>query len=200
MNGFQYNLTPNNYQELIATLTVQVAIQFEKAIFKTNFSRVGFSSFKFNSSYQRSITLDFSWLITFYDSFEQLGALQLDKELRALITYLSAATTWTIRDRFTRLTQIVTILNLESLSEISEYWGPNTGSITWRLTPSEVRKILALRWIQILIDPFHDKKNKQNKQTKEPIESFVLRRGKGIRINFNSFLSFITELISDSKK
>lgn len=113
MNGFQYNLTPNNYQELIATLTVQVAIQFEKAIFKTNFSR--------------------------------LGALQLDKELRALITYLSAATTWTIRDRFTRLTQIVTILNLESLSEISEYWGPNTGSITWRLTPSEVRKILALR-------------------------------------------------------
>nr|CAG4642373.1 EOG090X02VY [Evadne anonyx] len=113
MNGFQYNLTPNNYQELIATLTVQVAIQFEKAIFKTNFSR--------------------------------LGALQLDKELRALITYLSGATTWTIRDRFTRLTQIVTILNLESLSEISEYWGPNTGSITWRLTPSEVRKILALR-------------------------------------------------------
>ena len=77
--------------------------------------------------------------------YEQLGALQLDKELRALITYLSAATTWTIRDRFTRLTQIVTILNLESLSEISEYWGPNTGSITWRLTPSEVRKILALR-------------------------------------------------------
>jgi len=69
----------------------------------------------------------------------------LDKELRALIAYLSAATTWTIRDRFTRLTQIITILNLESLSEISEYWGPNTGSITWRLTPSEVRKILALR-------------------------------------------------------
>jgi len=40
MNGFRDGLTPNNYQELIATLTVQVAVQFEKAIFKTNFSRV----------------------------------------------------------------------------------------------------------------------------------------------------------------
>jgi len=75
----------------------------------------------------------------------QLGALQLDKEVRLLVAYLSAATTWTIRDRFTRLTQIVTLLNLEKLSELSEYWGPNSGSITWLLTPNQVRQILSLR-------------------------------------------------------
>ena len=62
-----------------------------------------------------------------------------------LVAYLSASTTWTIRDRFTRLTQIVTLLNLEKLSELSEYWGPNSGSITWRLTPAEVRSVLSLR-------------------------------------------------------
>lgn len=73
-----------------------------------------------------------------------MGALQLDKETRALVSFLSAATTWTIRDRLVRLTQIVTLLNLETLSEIAEYWGPNA-SVTWRLTPVEVRQILALR-------------------------------------------------------
>ncbi len=74
-----------------------------------------------------------------------MGALQLDKEVRALVNYLSTATTWTIRDRLTRLTQIVTLLNMENLAEIVEYWGPNAGPITWMLTPQEVRQILMLR-------------------------------------------------------
>lgn len=74
-----------------------------------------------------------------------MGALQLDKEVRALVNYLSTATTWTIRDRLTRLTQIVTLLNMETLAEIVEYWGPNAGPITWMLTPQEVRQILMLR-------------------------------------------------------
>lgn len=43
----------------------------------------------------------------------QLGGLQFDKELRALVGYLSSVTTWTIRDKFARLTQMATILNLE---------------------------------------------------------------------------------------
>nr|CAG4649171.1 EOG090X02VY [Scapholeberis mucronata]SVE93508.1 EOG090X02VY [Scapholeberis mucronata] len=78
-------------------------------------------------------------------NFNRLGAIQLEKEVRALVAYLSTVTTWTIRDRLIRLTQIVTLLNLEKLSEISEYWGPNATSITWRLTPQEVRQILMLR-------------------------------------------------------
>nr|CAG4646891.1 EOG090X02VY [Megafenestra aurita]SVE92281.1 EOG090X02VY [Megafenestra aurita] len=78
-------------------------------------------------------------------NFNRLGALQLDKEVRALVAYLSTTTTWTIRDRLTRLTQIVTLLNMENVTEITEYWGPNANSITWRLTPQEVRQILMLR-------------------------------------------------------
>lgn len=46
----------------------------------------------------------------------QLGGLQFDKELRALVGYLSSVTTWTIRDKFARLTQMATILNLEKVS------------------------------------------------------------------------------------
>ena len=40
MVGFKDSLTPNNYQALIGALATQVAMQFEKVILKTNFSRV----------------------------------------------------------------------------------------------------------------------------------------------------------------
>jgi hypothetical protein len=51
----------------------------------------------------------------------------------------------TVRDKFARLTQMATILNLEKVSEILDYWGENSGPMTWRLTPAEVRRILGLR-------------------------------------------------------
>lgn len=78
-------------------------------------------------------------------SFNRLGGLQFDRELRVLVAYLTSVTTWTIRDKFARLTQIATILNLETVNEILDTWGPNSGSFTWRLTPTEVRQVLALR-------------------------------------------------------
>uniref|UniRef100_A0A3B3RD67 Conserved oligomeric Golgi complex subunit 4 n=1 Tax=Paramormyrops kingsleyae TaxID=1676925 RepID=A0A3B3RD67_9TELE len=78
-------------------------------------------------------------------TFSRLGGLQFDKELRSLVAYLTTVTTWTIRDKFARLTQMGTILNLERVTEILDYWGPNSGPLTWRLTPAEVRQVLALR-------------------------------------------------------
>uniref|UniRef100_A0A8C7LFS7 Conserved oligomeric Golgi complex subunit 4 n=1 Tax=Oncorhynchus kisutch TaxID=8019 RepID=A0A8C7LFS7_ONCKI len=78
-------------------------------------------------------------------TFSRLGGLQFDKELRSLVAYLTTVTTWTIRDKFARLTQMATILNLERVTEILDYWGLNSGPLTWRLTPAEVRQVLALR-------------------------------------------------------
>ncbi|KAJ3592861.1 hypothetical protein NHX12_005199 [Muraenolepis orangiensis] len=78
-------------------------------------------------------------------TFSRLGGLQFDKELRSLVAYLTTVTTWTIRDKFARLTQMATVLNLERVTEILDYWGPNSGPLTWRLTPAEVRQVLALR-------------------------------------------------------
>eukprot|EP00042_Codosiga_hollandica_P052855 m.678045 g.678045 ORF g.678045 m.678045 type:complete len:235 (-) comp58577_c0_seq15:62-766(-) len=77
-------------------------------------------------------------------SFTRYGGLQFDKDVRYLIGCLSTNTQWVIRDKFVRLTQIATLLNLEQLSELSEYWGSGS-TITWRLTPAEARKVLALR-------------------------------------------------------
>lgn len=83
--------------------------------------------------------------VVFKSTFNRLGGMQFDKELRSLISFLTSMTTWTIRDRFARLTQTATILNLETVNEILDYWGSNSGPLTWRLTPAEVRRVLSMR-------------------------------------------------------
>ncbi|XP_063215730.1 conserved oligomeric Golgi complex subunit 4 isoform X2 [Bacillus rossius redtenbacheri] len=86
--------------------------------------------------------------VVFKSSFNRLGGLVFDKEVRALVSYLTSTTSWSIRDKFARLTQIATILNMERVSEISDYWGNNSGSLTWRLTPMEMRQIMTLRYVK----------------------------------------------------
>ncbi|KAF5464549.1 hypothetical protein F2P56_014620 [Juglans regia] len=77
--------------------------------------------------------------------FSQLGGLQLDRDARALVSHFSGMTQRTVRDKFARLTQMATLLNLEKVSEILDFWGENSGPMTWRLTPAEVRRVLGLR-------------------------------------------------------
>ena len=77
--------------------------------------------------------------------FIKYGGLQLDKEIRVLINYLTSLTSWSIREKFSRLTQIAILLGLEDLNELFEYWNSPL-TITWRLTPNEIRQILLLRY------------------------------------------------------
>lgn len=71
----------------------------------------------------------------------------LDQEVRALGSYLTGATSWSVRDKMTRLSQIATLLNLEKVSELSDYWNTENGNDmpSWRITSNEVRTILTLR-------------------------------------------------------
>eukprot|EP00879_Flechtneria_rotunda_P019660 GHRR01020657.1.p1 GENE.GHRR01020657.1~~GHRR01020657.1.p1 ORF type:complete len:653 (+),score=242.69 GHRR01020657.1:85-2043(+) len=77
--------------------------------------------------------------------FSQLGGLQLDRDMRSLVAAAGELTTHPVRDKFARLTQMAIVLSLESVEEFLDYWGDDTGHITWRLTPAEVRGILAQR-------------------------------------------------------
>ncbi len=77
--------------------------------------------------------------------FNQLGALQLDKEVRGLVSQTSNLTERTVRDKFARLSHISTALNLDSPAEILDYWGDNAGTMNWRLTGREVKQVLRLR-------------------------------------------------------
>ncbi len=58
----------------------------------------------------------FLWIIFLFNFFIfKLGGLQFDKEVRAVMTYLTNATSLPIRDKFQRLTQISTLLSLEKV-------------------------------------------------------------------------------------
>jgi conserved oligomeric Golgi complex subunit 4 len=83
-------------------------------------------------------------------AFNRLGGLILDQEVRTLGSFLTGATSWTVRDKMARLTQLAIILNLEKVSELSEYYDPKNQSdcgpfTAWRLTPNEIRTVLKLR-------------------------------------------------------
>merc|ERR1719239_1260902 len=110
---------------------------FKEAMTSSNYDR-------FATAMSAEITQQLEKAVT-KTGFNRLGGLQFDKELRVLVGYLSSVTTWTVRDKFARLSQMATILNLERVSEIMDYWGQNSGPLTWRLTPTEVRQILTLR-------------------------------------------------------
>nr|CAD1817104.1 unnamed protein product [Ananas comosus var. bracteatus] len=84
-------------------------------------------------------------VIMMQKQFSLLGGLQLDKEVRALINHFSEMSQRPVRDMFSCLSQISTILNFERVSEILDFWGENAGHLTWLLTPAEVRRILGLR-------------------------------------------------------
>ncbi|KAI7863063.1 COG4 transport protein-domain-containing protein [Spinellus fusiger] len=77
--------------------------------------------------------------------FNEYGALRFDKDLRSIVQYFSGIVEWLSRDRFTRVYQMSTLLNFEQPSEIYEHWGSKAGSVSWRLTVTEVKKIMALR-------------------------------------------------------
>lgn len=64
--------------------------------------------------------------------------------------YLSAATSWSIRDKFSRLKQIALLLNMDSVNEVCEYFGSHhiteaTTLAALKLTPGDVRKFMKLR-------------------------------------------------------
>jgi hypothetical protein len=75
--------------------------------------------------------------------FTALGGLLLDRDVRALTSGMADATGQPVRERFARLHQIVLLLTQESTAEVEELWGD--ASVAWRLSPAEVRSVLACR-------------------------------------------------------
>jgi len=60
------------------------------------------------------------------NKFNRIGGLQLDKELRILVGYLTTATTWLVRDKFSRLTQMTILLTLEKIFRGGRLLGKRT--------------------------------------------------------------------------
>lgn len=78
--------------------------------------------------------------------FNRLGSMALDKVVRTLINYFSGASAWPVREKFARLVQVTTVLNLERVSDLNEFLNPDSGMrFSWKLTPDNIKQILKLR-------------------------------------------------------
>lgn len=73
--------------------------------------------------------------------FNQLGGLQLDRDVRMLVATLSEVVPGTVRERFGRLSEMSTLLSFESPTEILDY-----SSVSWKLTETQIREVLSQRF------------------------------------------------------
>ncbi|KAJ3511143.1 hypothetical protein NLJ89_g4269 [Agrocybe chaxingu] len=76
--------------------------------------------------------------------YTELGAVRFDRDLRAIIAYLASQTTFgDIREKFVRLQQISTLLNLDAEEDVDEFY--NGSGISWKIGPHEARAIASLK-------------------------------------------------------
>eukprot|EP01117_Protostelium_nocturnum_P010985 TRINITY_DN3982_c0_g4_i1.p1 TRINITY_DN3982_c0_g4~~TRINITY_DN3982_c0_g4_i1.p1 ORF type:complete len:1141 (+),score=516.72 TRINITY_DN3982_c0_g4_i1:21-3443(+) len=75
-------------------------------------------------------------------AFNILGSIQLHQEIKSMIEFFSKDSQKSVRNSFSRLSQISSILGLEKLEDIYELWKT---PIKWKLTPNEVRAVLSKR-------------------------------------------------------
>jgi conserved oligomeric Golgi complex subunit 4 len=78
-------------------------------------------------------------------SFNHLGSLKFERELRQLISGLSSLTHFRIRQAFTRLVQITVLLSAETLHEVDNYLVDMRRQSTWKLSESDVLQVMKLR-------------------------------------------------------
>lgn len=78
--------------------------------------------------------------------YTELGAIRYERDLRGVINFLNTQTSYgggVIREKFTRLQQLATVLNLDDGEDEEEFWS-NAG-ISWRISKSEYNAILEQR-------------------------------------------------------
>eukprot|EP00891_Asterochloris_glomerata_P008941 jgi/Astpho2/8941/Aster-02621 len=83
--------------------------------------------------------------ITRLKTFNLLGGLQIERDVRQLINAASEITQMPVRDRFAKLSQMSTMLAIENVAEMQDFWGANSDSISWRFNQLQVREVLRQR-------------------------------------------------------
>uniref|UniRef100_A0AC35G8L6 Conserved oligomeric Golgi complex subunit 4 n=1 Tax=Panagrolaimus sp. PS1159 TaxID=55785 RepID=A0AC35G8L6_9BILA len=113
IHKFEDALLPENYEELLESVSVETAHQMERVIYKCGFNH--------------------------------LGGIQLDKEYRQLASYLTNIAGWKVREKCSKLSQIVNILSSDSIEEAVNFFKQLETSSSGILTINELKKILYLR-------------------------------------------------------
>ncbi|TFK72569.1 COG4-domain-containing protein [Pluteus cervinus] len=76
--------------------------------------------------------------------FNQRGVMRFERDVTAIRSYLTSQTTFgDAREKFARLQQIITVLDLDAEDDVDEFY--NGSGIPWRLTANEAKAIVALK-------------------------------------------------------
>eukprot|EP00922_Rhytidocystis_sp_ex-Travisia-forbesii_P005678 GHVS01008251.1.p1 GENE.GHVS01008251.1~~GHVS01008251.1.p1 ORF type:complete len:843 (-),score=190.24 GHVS01008251.1:702-3110(-) len=78
-------------------------------------------------------------------SFSLLGGVQVDADIRALMSFCSEISSQSVRAKFGRLIEFGDVVNLGSLDELQDIWGASSSAKAWRLSSAEIKKVLQLR-------------------------------------------------------
>ena len=70
------------------------------------------------------------------------GGLQIDQDVRTLMTFFTTITDIPVRQKFQRLSQMATLLSLEQVAELRDFFSQQK----WHLSHHEIRTVLGLRF------------------------------------------------------
>jgi hypothetical protein len=129
VDGFKDAFTDHNYQAFF-NMTVETLVRpWEKMVMGMQFTEV-------------SKSLPHPQLLV--ADYFQLGAIRYERDIRGVANYLSTQANYGgARDKFTRLQQIATVLNLDADDDPDEFFA-NSG-IPWRLSRNEYNTVVGLR-------------------------------------------------------
>lgn len=81
--------------------------------------------------------------VSCFVNFRQISALKLDRDIRAVVSYITSLTSQSIRDKFTRLKQVTFLINVDTISEAVDTVTALHPS--QKISANDLRSILKLR-------------------------------------------------------
>lgn len=113
LGSFRSTLSPTNYRELVELAASATAALFER------------------------------WFHSKSARFNQLGALQFDKDLRVIAAFFGESCD--CRDAFAVLTQTAEVLTADAPSDVLDVFGRKRRGTEWKLSAARVKEILSQR-------------------------------------------------------
>ncbi|KAG3114696.1 hypothetical protein PI124_g6481 [Phytophthora idaei] len=88
-----------------------------------------------------------SWFLSKATRVNQLGALQFDKDVRVISTFLSGegGAGEEVREAFATLTQLSEVLNVDTPQDVLDVYGRRRRGVAWTLPAARVKEVLSRR-------------------------------------------------------
>ncbi|KAL4151928.1 hypothetical protein PRNP1_008864 [Phytophthora ramorum] len=116
------------------------------AFYRGNTSRSNYHAIVHGVAIYSATQLE-SWFLSRATRVNQLGALQFDKDVRVISTFLSGegGAGDEVREAFAALTQISEVLNVDTPQDVLDVYGRRRRGVAWTLPAARVKEVLSRR-------------------------------------------------------